>query len=74
MERANTSTPTAAIFFGDYVFRDTWIIVTDSNGCDVQVTQDELIPSEVPIIESQHVKVQHMGQEYWIPKELHFPM
>lgn len=61
-------------FFGDYTFSEEWLTVTDSNGRSVQVTADELISDEVPISTSQYVKVYYLGQEYWIPKNIHFPM
>ena len=60
--------------FGPEVFVDTWILVTDSNNCDVQVTIDDLM-EDIPISQDgRYEKVFYDGQVWWIPKELHFPM
>lgn len=62
-----------AQFFGEYLFEDTWILVTDSNGSDIQVTPDDLIEFGIPIDKNAHVMVYYDNQKYWIEKNLHFP-
>jgi hypothetical protein len=57
--------------FGPEVFADDWIIVTDRNGCDIQVTVDDIF--EFPTHES-NIEVIYDGQPWWIDKNLHFPM
>ena len=59
--------------FGNEVFKDIWIIVTDSNECDIQVTLEDLIEEE-PIDKYNYVKVWYYGQIWWISKNLHFPL
>lgn len=59
--------------FGDEVFADTWIIVTDRNGCDVQVTVDDLI-QDISIGKNIYERVYYDNQSWWISKNLHFPM
>jgi hypothetical protein len=61
---------TYQIFFPE-AFKETYLIVTDSNGCSVQVTEDELHefkPNE------DHIHVYYYGQKWWIHRSLHFPL
>lgn len=75
MEQQTHIQPQALMgFFGDYAFADPWIVATDEHGRHVQVAEDELIPSDVPVDETKHIRVQYYGQDYWILQSLHFPM
>lgn len=65
--------PTYTNIFGDETFAETWIIVTDSNGCDIQVTVEDLIEEE-PIDKYNYVTVGYYGKNWWISQDLHFPM
>lgn len=57
----------------DEAYADTWIIVTDNNNCDIQVTTGDLI-EENPNDPDNYVKVCYYGQHWWIPKSMHFPL
>jgi hypothetical protein len=59
--------------FGMETFAETWIIVTDRNGCDIQVTLEDLI-EEMPIDKYNYVAVCYYGKNWWIPENLHFKM
>lgn len=64
---------TNASIFGDEVFSDQWIIVSDSNDCDVPVTLEDLL-LEKPNDDNTYIKVCYYGQSWWLSKNLHFPM
>ena len=66
-----TKTNVRENLFGPEVFSDEWIIVTDRNDCDIQVTVDEIF--EFPTKESD-IEVFYDSQPWWIDKNLHFPM
>lgn len=71
----DTYTHTVVDLFGNETFSDNWIIVTDTNNCDVPVTEDDLAPV-IPSGSNPHdyVPVWYYGQCWWIRKELHFPL
>jgi hypothetical protein len=64
---------TRANMFWDGNFSNTWIIVTDSNNCDIQVTLEDLM-KEKPIDKNIYIIVDYCGQSWWISQDLHFPM
>ncbi|MBP9779578.1 hypothetical protein KBD33_03065 [Candidatus Gracilibacteria bacterium] len=61
------------ILFGDEAYSDTWIIVTDDNDCDVQVTIEDLL-EDIPGNIDDYVRVFFYGRYWWIHRSLHFPM
>ncbi len=64
----------AVNIFGDYTFADTWIIVTDQQRHRISVTEDEIIPSNIPVNENDYIKVRYCRQWYWLSKNLHHLM
>lgn len=75
MQKTQTNSSIVEMMFGDEVFADTWIIVTDSNDCDIRVTTNDLL-SNIPPNSNPHeyVKVYYCGQVWWIHKSNYFPM
>ena len=59
--------------FGDETFAETWIIITDSNDCDIHVTVEDLMEEEL-IDKYNYVKVWYYGKSWWISKNIHFPL
>lgn len=59
--------------FGNYTFADDWIIVTDRNGDTISVLQDDLIEFYEEVDKESHVLVTYFGNNYWIPRNMHFP-
>lgn len=68
-----TNSILANMLFGDETFTETWIIVTDRNGCDIQVTVEDLMEEE-PIDKYNYALVCYYGKYWWISKNVHFPM
>ena len=73
-KKTQTQKRVAANMFGDYTFADTWIIVTDQQRRCISVTEDEIIPSNMPVDENNYIKVRYCRQWYWLSKNLHQPM
>lgn len=55
-------------------FAETWIIVKDCNGSDIQVTTDDLLESQPKQKNHRYVKVFYDNQVWWIHKNNHFPI
>lgn len=64
---------TTGNIFGPETFADNWIIVTDNNDCDIQVTIDDLIEYQPTDNHSYH-QVYYAGQPWWISQDIYFPM
>jgi hypothetical protein len=60
------------VFF-DEAFEQKWIIVTDRNGCNLYVEQEDLMEMR-PDSKNNYIRVDYYGQSYWIHQDLHFPL
>lgn len=70
-----TSSSIVGIGIGEEAFVDKWILVTDSNDCDVQITVDDLLEGIPPDDDShRYVKVYYCDQIWWIHESCHFPI
>lgn len=69
-----TNSSIVGVGMGQEVFAETWVIVTDSNGCDIQVTVDDLLDGIPSGDTSRYVKVFYDNQLWWIHENNHFPI
>ena len=73
-QKTQTQPRVVANMFADYTFVNTLILVTDDVGQDIQVAEGEIFQSNIPVDENRYIKVYYYEQEYWLSKELHFPI